>query len=406
MALDKVTTGVIADDSVTTAKVADDAITGALIENNPTVAGNLTVAGTSTLTGNATASGNLTVTGDLVPSTPLSHRNMVINGAMQIWQRGTASTTVTSPMLLADRMNCRAQEGSTHTVERSTDVPTTGEASFTNSLKFTVGSTAGTISSSTGNNYFDYRIEGYDSARVRMGTSLAKTVTVSFWVKASVTGAYGFTLAQDTATCYATSYTVNSANTWEKKTITIPGTNSGTWNKTNGSGIRLFWNWGAGSNYTASSVGWATADDRGGYDAGSAVQLVANANATWFITGIQLELGSSATPFEHRSYAEELARCQRYYEFSTYSGVVLIGYNSTTGRGSVYLSTHKRIEGYTATVVVPDSTIYHSNSSTGSVTFTTSQHEFQCIRVNTNSAPANAPLYVNNCEIRVDAEIS
>ena len=181
------------------------------------------------------------------------------------------------------------------------------------SLKFTVGSSAGTISSSTGNNYFDYRIEGYDSARVRMGTAYAKTVTVSFWVKASVTGAYGFTLGQDLATCYATSYTVNVANTWEKKTITVPGTSSGTWNTGNTVGIRLIWNWGAGSNYTASSVGWATADDRGGYDAGSAVQLVANANATWFITGIQLELGSNATPFEHRSYAEELSRCLRYY---------------------------------------------------------------------------------------------
>ena len=273
----------------------------------PTITGNVTASG------NLTVSGNTTLTGDLVPSTPLSNRNMIINGAMQVWQRGTASTTVTSPMLLADRMNCRAQEGSTHTVERSTDVPTTGEASFTNSLKFTVGSSAGTISSSTGNNYFDYRIEGYDSARVRMGTAYAKTVTVSFWVKASVTGAYGFTLGQDLATCYATSYTVNVANTWEKKTITVPGTSSGTWNTGNTVGIRLIWNWGAGSNYTASSVGWATADDRGGYDAGSAVQLVANANATWFITGIQLELGSNATPFEHRSYGDELERCQRYY---------------------------------------------------------------------------------------------
>jgi hypothetical protein len=264
--------------------------------------------------GNITITGTTTVSGDIVPSTPLSHRNMIINGAMQVWQRGTGSTTVSStPMLLADRMNCRAGDGSTHAVVKSTDVPTTGEASFTDSLKFTVGSTAGTISSSSGSNYFDYRIEGYDSARVRMGTAYAKTVTVSFWVKASVTGAYGFTLGQDLATCYATSYTVNVANTWEKKTITVPGTSSGTWNTGNTVGIRLIWNWGAGSNYTASSVGWATADDRGGYDAGSAVQLVANANATWFITGIQLELGSTATPFEHRSYGDELARCHRYY---------------------------------------------------------------------------------------------
>jgi hypothetical protein len=124
-----------------------------------------------------------------------------------------------------------------------------------------------------------------------------------------------------------------------------------------------------------------------------------------YVTDVQLEQGSNATPFEHRSYGDELARCMRYYEFQKYSGVVMVGYSASIGRGSVYLSTTKRIQGYTATVVQADSTAYWGSASHGSITFTTSQHEFQSIRVNTNSAPANAPLYANNVEIRVDAEL-
>ena len=119
----------------------------------------------------------------------------------------------------------------------------------------------------------------------------------------------------------------------------------------------------------------------------------------------KVEFGSTATAYEQRSYGEELALCQRYYEFATYSGVVMIGYNSSVGRGSVYLSTPKRIEGYTATVNVPDNTAYWGNAAHTGITFTTSQHEVQSIRINTNSAPANSSLYVNNAEIRVDAEL-
>ena len=282
--------------------IANDAVTGAKIENNPTIAG------------------NLTVSGDIVPSTPLSHRNMIINGGMTVWQRGTASTALSnSNTYVPDRFNCRAGVGSGHTAIRSTDVPTTGEASFTDSLKFTVG-TGGTVSSTTGNNYFYYAMEGYDSNPTKIGTAYAKIMTISFWVKASVTGAYGFAVTNDANDfTYAATYTVSSADTWEKKTITIPvsGTGGTAFNTTNGRAITLIWNWGAGSNFTASGAGWTAADDRGGVNSGSpsSIQLVDGTHngATWFITGVQLELGSNATPFEHRSYGDELARCQRYF---------------------------------------------------------------------------------------------
>ena len=283
-------------------------------------------------------------TADFVPATPLSHRNMIINGAMQVWQRGTASTALSnSNTYVADRFLCRAGVGSSHTAIRSTDVPTTGEASFSNSLKFTVG-TGSTLSASDGNNYFYYAMEGYDSNPTKIGTAYAKIMTISFWVKASVTGVYGFAVSNnDNARTYAGSYTVGSANTWEKHTITIPASGAGgTWDTTNGRAITLLWNWGAGSNFIASSAGWATADDRGGVDAGSSIHLVDGTHngATWYITGVQLELGSVATPFEHRSFGEELARCKRYYErFTRYaSGEALGTFAYSIGDGIWYQS--------------------------------------------------------------------
>ena len=248
----------------------------------------------------------------------LSNRNLVINGAMQVWQRGTASTNVTStPMYLADRWECRAGEGSTHTVIQSTDVPTSegdGKSGFAYSLKFTVGSSAGTISAGTGNNYFNYKMEGRDFYHAKWGTAQAKTITLSFWVKSSVIGDYGLMFGKDLSQTYSTKYTISSANTWEKKTITVTGPSSGTWQNDNNISLRILWNWGAGSNYTTSTLEtWGTDDNRGGYNGGSAVQLVTNPNATWYITGVQVEIGDSATSFEHRTAQDELLRCQRYF---------------------------------------------------------------------------------------------
>ena len=274
----------------------------------------------------------------------LSHRNMVINGDMQVWQRGTSSTALSnSNTYVPDRFNCRAGVGSGHTAIRSTDVPTTGGASFSNSLKFTVG-TGATLSANSGNNYFYYAMEGYDSNPTKIGTAYAKIMTISFWVKASVTGVYGFAVTNDAnARTYAGSYTVGSANTWEKHTITIPASGAGgTWDTTNGRAITLLWNWGAGSDFKASSAGWATADDRAGVDAGSSIHLVDGTHngATWYITGVQLELGSVATPFEHKSFGEELTRCQRYYQkYENNSSAAALGtFKHAIGDGVWYQS--------------------------------------------------------------------
>ena len=246
---------------------------------------------------------------------PLSHRNMIINGAMQVWQRGTSQVSVgNTPIFRADRWEARA--GVTGgTIDTVSDTPTTSDTKFPYALKFTVGGSAGSISASTGTNYFNYKMEGQDFYHANWGTAQAKPITLSFWVKSSVTGDYGLMFGKDLSQTYSTKYTISSANTWEKKTITVTGPSSGTWQNDNATSLRIMWNWGAGSNYTTSTLEtWGTDDNRGGYDGGSAVQLVANANATWYITGVQLELGSVATPFEMRSYGEELTRCLRYFQ--------------------------------------------------------------------------------------------
>ena len=263
----------------------------------------------------ATSGSGITFAKDIIPATPLSHRNMIINGAMGIWQRGSAQATVgNTPIFRADRWECRAGDGSTHTVDAVSDTPTTSDTKFPYALKFTVGSTAASIGAGSASNYFNYKMEGQDFYHAKWGTAQANPITLSFWVKSSVTGDYGLSFNKDTSQGYATKYTISSANTWEKKTITVTGPSSGTWQNDNGISLRIFWNWGAGSNYTTSTLNtWANSDYRGGWNGGSAVQLVANANATWYITGVQLELGSVATPFEHKSYQEELQKCKRYF---------------------------------------------------------------------------------------------
>jgi len=240
------------------------------------------------------------------------HRNLIINGAMQVAQRGTSFTLNTSntEVYTLDRMNTFCVGGAEITVTQDTDAPDV----FTNSVKVT-NSTAQTTDAS------DYttigqHIEGYNMSSSGMGTSAAKDVTLSFWVKSSVTGTYGVTIrAGNAATAnYTASYTINSANTWEQKIITFPATSSGTWYTTNGIGGDVFWDLGVGSNFTQTAGSWNTSSNKFGLTGGT--KLTETASATWQITGVQLEVGSTATPFEHRSYGDELARCQRYYEQS------------------------------------------------------------------------------------------
>ena len=193
-------------------------------------------------------------------------------------------------------------------------------------------------------------VEGFNSAQLNWGTSNAKTVSLSFWVRSSLTGTFSGVLAGGQNYIYT--YDISSANTWEYKTITINGSTTGTWNTGNTSGIRVLFTLGYGSGQVGTANAWQSAD----FATAGAVQVVGTSGATFQITGVQLEVGDTATPFEHRSYGEELAKCQRYY------------WQSTTAAGYYafqYASTHKimPIQHPVEMRATPTATIVYASSS-------------------------------------------
>ena len=274
-------------------------------------------------------SNGITQAGEFNSDSSFGFKNRIINGAMVIDQRNAgASVAISTTIYCPDRYQIRLVAGSGHTAQQVTTAPT----GFNNSLKITVGT--GASPTATQNGFIYQGIEGYNMADLGWGTANAKTITVSFWVNSSVTGTYGFVLANNAGNrAYVTSYTINSANTWEYKTITIAGDTSGTWETTNNLGIQVIFDIGQGStrSYSA-STSWQ-ANDALGLSGGT--KLVATSGATFYITGVQLEVGSTATSFDTRSYTTELQLCQRYYTFSPYGTT---SYPSTGGYARGYSS--------------------------------------------------------------------
>jgi len=246
-------------------------------------------------------------------------KNRIINGAMTIAQRAT-SVTGANGYCCTDRYDLSAST-IVWNASQSTDVPSTTGFRYSTSLTVTTASSA-----SGAYAYIYHAIEGYNWADLSYGTASAQTSTLSFWVKSSVTGTYGIALRNTgTARFYTTTYTINSANTWEQKTITITGDTSGTWNTTNGSGIQLFWDLGVGSTYSSTSNNaWSTVGSNY-FGVTGATKLGATNGATFYITGVQLEKGSTATSFDYRPYGTELALCQRYYFKNTGAAYAMHG---------------------------------------------------------------------------------
>jgi hypothetical protein len=245
-------------------------------------------------------------------------KNKLINGAMVIDQRnnGTALTNVGASAInyAVDRtMTLILGSGDGRfTSQRSSEAP----LGFTNSLYTTVTTTDTSLSGFEGY-AIQQKIEGYNIADLGFGTANAKTVTLSFWIRGSVVGTYAFTLMNDLGTqAYTATYTINQANTWEYKTITIPGSTTSTWYTDNNTGCYCVWGLGGATNRTATTTNTWTAGLAGGYtptQASGCVSFVGNLNATLYITGVQLEKGSTASSFEYRPYGTELQLCQRYY---------------------------------------------------------------------------------------------
>ena len=234
-------------------------------------------------------------------------KNMVINGDMRISQRvGTTSTNVTNGNYILDRYRWDTGTAGSMTAQQVTDAP----PGFHNSMKLTVTGTDTSIASGD-YHYFRHIIEGNNINHLNWGSSNAKTVTLSFWVKSSVAGDHGGSLWNDGFDrSFPFNYTINSANVWEHKSITVPGCPDGTWETGTDRGIAVAFTQLSGSTYTGSANQWNGAGD---IAPTTHVNLLATNGATWYITGVQLEVGKNATEFEHRSYGEELALCQRYY---------------------------------------------------------------------------------------------
>ena len=267
----------------------------------------------------ADGSGALTVpaeSGTVVTtaSPSLGRRNLIINGAMQVAQRGS-SDSANSNGFGVDRFkgSVAAMDNlvTSYTQESPTDLP-----GFTNSLRVTISTPESALASDELLRMLHY-IEGQNCQGFKYGTSSAESVTLSFWVKGSVTGTYAVSVYCDASAgsrAIGSTYTINSANTWEYKTITFVGDTVRAIDNDNSEGFRMNWILSAGSNFTSTdNTSWGT------YSGGklayghTANTFVTTTNATWNITGVQLEVGSVSTPYEQRSFGEELALCQRYY---------------------------------------------------------------------------------------------
>jgi hypothetical protein len=260
-----------------------------------------------------------------------SWRNRIINGGMTISQ-GAAGATVTPAVSSAyttnypvDRFQVLVGAASKLTTAQSSVAPVGFSFStlITSSSAYTVG--AGEVF------VIRQNIEGFNTADLGWGTANAQTVTLTFWVRSSITGTFGGSLQNSASNrSYPFTYTINSANTWEFETITIAGDTSGTWiGATNDTGIRVNLGLGVGSTFSGTAGAWAGSD----FDSATgATSLVGTNAATFYITGVQLEAGSTASPFDYRDYGRELIMCQRYYQ--KYTQLLLSGYNGSTG--SIY----------------------------------------------------------------------
>ena len=338
-----------------------------------------------------TKAAELAKMGEVLTSSQIGgRRNIIINGAMQIFQRSSATfnhnSTATANVYGLDRFQFQSSnldelEG---TITQVADAP----VGFTNSMKWTTTEPESSVSAGE---LFDcsQKIEAVDLQQLLFGTSSAKKLTLRFHVKSSRTGTFGINVfkADSTARQLTSTYTISSADTWEEKTIIIPAdTDSGaTIANDNGEGLRITWHLAAGSSYTSANnaLTWTNYAD-GGWAFGHAENSVATTdNATWQLTGVQLEVGSQATPFEHRSFGEELALCQRDY-FQKIKGndePVGVGVYKNTGqiRVNVEFPTEMRSD---PTVITSDSSSHYQAEGTATDSF---DGNWQVVQTSTTS---------------------
>ena len=306
-------------------------------------------------------------------------RNRIINGAMTIDQRNAGASV--SSGFSVDRFGLQFSASSKFTAQQNAGsvTPPTG---FSNYL----GCTSSAATSLGSTDYFGIyqNIEGFNFSDMQWGTASASTVTLSFWVRSSLTGTFGGALRNSANNrSYPFTYTINSANTWEYETITIAGDTTGTWvGATNGIGVAVLFSLGTGSTLSGTAGAWAGSNF---LSATGATSVVGTNGATFYITGVQLEVGTQATSFEYRQYGQELALCYRYFQSIDYAAnaVLTIGLcTSTTGaEGPISLLQTMRS---TPTITLPA-----AGQTAGTITYLTSGGAYP------STTGTNTPNYIS-----------
>lgn len=262
----------------------------------------------------SSATGGLSIAADgsVTGALPYPNRNLLYNGAMQVAQRGTSVTGSTTGAFVADRFSTAVVSQGTWTLDIQNDAPT--GSGFRKSSRV-LCTTADAAPASSDLVIFSQLLEGQDLQRIAKGTASAQKLTLSFWVKSNVTGTYIADLADmDNLRHVSASYTINASATWEKKTITFPADTTGAFDNDNALSLRVRWWLGAGSDYTSGTLATTWASLTNANSAVGQTNLAAATNNYWQITGVQLEVGDTATEFEFKSFGQELRECQRYYQ--------------------------------------------------------------------------------------------
>jgi hypothetical protein len=346
-------------------------------------------------------------------------RNRIINGAMMIDQRngGALVAGAAGNIYGVDRFAVGVFGSGTGRI--SAQQSSTAPTNFVRSLVNTV-TTADTSPSSIYGYCVFQRIEGNNTADLMWGTSNAQPITISFWVRSSIAGNYVVsTVNNGVARAYSTTYTINAANTWEYKTITIPGDTTGTWETGTNAGIGIFFGLGGGSERQATLNSWyAPSGTYTPTDASGCVDWIATSGATFLLTGVQLEKGSSATPFEYRQYGTELALCQRYfiqYQGDSGNAAGLMGYSESASSARFFASFPVAMRASPTTTLSGTARLQSGTSDSANFTSITSTSTMQTpfiacgFNVTTSNMTANAggsfQFQANGSKLTFNAEL-
>lgn len=324
------------------------------------------------------ANGQATLNGLAYPTSgSLSGRNRIINGDMRIDQRN-AGASVTPPITTitysVDRWLGYQSAASKFSMQQNAGsvTPPVGFSHYRGITSLSAFSSAATDAFLT-----SQYIEGFNIADLAWGTANASPVTLSFWVRSSLTGTFGFSICNhDSTTNYVGTYAITSANAWEYKTITVPGPTTGTWLANNGIGIQLRFDLGSGSNFNGTAGVWSSSNQ---FRTSGSQSIVGTNGATWYQTGVQLEAGSVATPFERRLYGQELALCQRYAYFIYQTGTT----GSIAGQGTATSATAAMIATkFPVTMRVAPTVTYSGMTITDSVNYNLSATSISSLYMN------------------------